>query len=250
MKGMEYLYELFGSMPRGGPGTNESTRRAFEMIPALPEDPLILDLGCGHGVQTLELARVSGGRIIALDNHQPFLDILMGKAKEEALDERIVPTNMSMLEMDFDDGIFDLIWSEGALYNMGFQKGLEKGFQLLKDHGYMAVSEMVILSTDPPAPVMEYLEREYPPVRDVQGNIEMIRAEGFHLMGHFTLESRAWLECFYDPMEKELNRLEERYRGNGTALEFFGEMRNEIYMYRKYGQFYGYEFFVMHKRGR
>ncbi|MBN1334071.1 MAG: class I SAM-dependent methyltransferase [Synergistales bacterium] len=250
MEGMEYLYELFGSMPRGGPGNKRSTRRAFELIPALPGDPFILDIGCGHGVQTLELAHMSGGRVIALDNHHPFLDILMEKAREEGLDDRIEPVCMSMLEMDFEEGTFDLIWSEGALYNMGFPEGLRKGRTLLKEDGYMAVSELTILSKDAPDPVMEYCKREYPPIRDVQGNLEMIRAEGFHLVGHFTLDSSAWLECFYEPMEKELERLEGKYRGNETALGFFEEMRNEIYMYRKYGQFYGYEFFVMQKRGR
>ena len=248
MEGMEYFYELFESMPRGGPGNSESTRRAFQMIKVLPEDPLLLDIGCGHGVHTLELARISGGRVIALDNHQPFLDILMEKAREEGLDDRIVPACMSMLEMDFEEGTFDLIWSEGALYNMGFPEGLRKGRTLLKGGGYMAVSELTILSQDPPDPVMEYLKREYPPVQDVKGNFEIIDAEGFRLTGHFTLDSTAWLDCFYAPMEKELDRLEGKYQENENALAFFSEMRNEIYMYRKYGQFYGYEFFVMQKK--
>jgi len=63
MEGMEYFYELFEALPRGGPGDNRSTRRAFNTIPKLPEQPLILDIGCGPGVQTIELAKISKRQI-------------------------------------------------------------------------------------------------------------------------------------------------------------------------------------------
>ena len=102
MDGMEYFYELFEALPRGGPGDNKSTRKAFNTIPNPPEQPLILDIGCGPGVQTIELAKLSKGTIIALDNHQAFLNKLIKKAKEEQLLDHIVPKNKSMLDMDFE----------------------------------------------------------------------------------------------------------------------------------------------------
>ena len=140
MEGMEYLYELFEALPRCGPGDNESTRRAFNSIPKPPNHPFILDIGCGPGVQTIELARLSEGKIIALDNHQAFLDKLMKKAKDEGLLDRIVPKNISMLDMDFEENTFDIIWSEGALYFMGFQEGLRRCHQLLKNDGLMDIT--------------------------------------------------------------------------------------------------------------
>ena len=82
MEDMQYFYELFCGLPRGGPGDNKSTRKAFGYLKNLPTEPLILDIGCGHGIQTLELAKISKGKIIAIDNYQPFLDILKKKAKE------------------------------------------------------------------------------------------------------------------------------------------------------------------------
>ncbi len=88
-------------------------------------------------MQTLELARISKGKIIAIDNYQPFLDILKQNAVNEKFEKRIIPKNQSMLEMDFKNGTFDLIWSEGALYFMGFQNGLKKCYQLLKKGGYL-----------------------------------------------------------------------------------------------------------------
>ena len=133
---MEYFFELYSGLPRGGPGDNQSTRKAFSYLKNLPVEPYILDIGCGPGMQTLELARITRGRIVALDNYKSFLDVLMKNAGKEGLDKRIFPTSQSMLEMDFKDNSFDVIWSEGALYQMGFQNGLKKCCQLLKNGGY------------------------------------------------------------------------------------------------------------------
>lgn len=247
MEEMEYLYELFESMPRCGPGNDETTAKAFEMITDLPENPVVLDLGCGPGVQTLELARLTGSRIIALDNHQPFLDEMTRRAYASGLSAYIEPIKMDMFQMDFKDNTFDLIWSEGALYNMGFQKGLRKCNKLLKRGGSMAVSELVLFSEDTPAEVMIYLESEYPDIKDIKGNLRLIKTEGFEVLSHFSLGSEAWLDNFYIPMEKELDHMENKYRENEVASVFLSQMRQEIEMYRQYGDFFGYEFFIMKK---
>ncbi|MGD9044484.1 MAG: class I SAM-dependent methyltransferase [Desulfobacterales bacterium] len=247
MEGMEYFYELFESLPRCGPGDNISTRKAFNTIPNPPVHPLVLDIGCGPGVQTIELAKLSKGSVIALDNHQAFLDKLTKKAEMEALLNRIVPKNKSMLDMDFEDNTFDIIWSEGALYFMGFQNGLRRCHQLLKDDGFLAVTEIVYLVNNPPAPLIEYFEKEYPDIKVVKDKIELIRNERFHLISNFTLPKSSWLDSFYLPMEEELTRLNRKYQGNEIALGIFEQMKNEIDLYKKFSDFYGYEFFIMQK---
>jgi SAM-dependent methyltransferase len=247
MEGIEYMYELFEALPRCGPGDNESTRRAFNTIPKLTKQPFILDIGCGPGVETIELAKLSKGKIIALDNHQAFLDKLMKTARDKGLVENIIPKNISMLDMDFDENTFDIIWSEGALYFMGFQNGLRRCHQLLKSDGYLAVTEIVFLVPNPPTPVIQYFEKEYQDIKVVKDKIKLIQNEGFNLISNFTLPESSWLDSYYLPMEEELSRLNKKYQGNEIALGIFEEMKNEIDLYKKFSDFYGYEFFIMQR---
>jgi len=247
MQGIEYFYELFTGLPRGGPGDNRSTRKAFSFLNDLPYEPLILDIGCGPGMQTLELARISKGKIIALDNYQPFLDILMQNAIKQGLDDRISIKNQSMLEMDFKNKKFDIIWSEGALYQMGFQNGLKKCYQLLKNKGYLGVTEGVLFNLNPPKDVLTFWE-EYPDVKDIKSNIALIENEKYHLLTHFSLPKSAWIDNFYSPMQIKIAKLKVKYHNNQVALKILKSAEREIELYKKISDYTGYEFFIMQKK--
>jgi ubiquinone/menaquinone biosynthesis C-methylase UbiE len=246
MESIKYLYELMELMPRCGPGSNQFTRKAFRIIKDLPDDPNILDIGCGPGVQTLEIARLSKGQIIAIDNHQAFLDTLIKNAKDQNINN-ITAKNMDMNKMDFPEDSFDLIWSEGALYFLGFASGLKRCHQLLKPKGYLAVTHLVYLADQRPKQVSEYLEAESSEMMTVQSNIEIIKNTGFDLIGNFTLPKSAWLIDYFAPMELQLVLLKQKHQDNKTALDVFEAFSHEIDMYRQYSEYYGYEFFIMRK---
>jgi len=171
---------------------------------------------------------MSNGTIIALDNYQPFLDILMQNAIKMGVDERIIPKHQSMLEMDFKNNTFDVIWSEGALYFMGFQKGLKRCHQLLKKKGYLTVTEAVFLLSTIPKPLQKFWNEGYPDIKDVRSNITLIQNEGFELFAHFTLPKSSWIDTYYSPMEKRINDLKKKYYNNKIAFKYLKSVKKKL----------------------
>jgi len=246
---MKVFFEIHSDNPREGPGDFDSTKRAFESLNNLPKNPVLLDIGCGPGKQTFDLLEISNIKISAVDNYQPYLDSIEEKVKIKNLENRLKVSNQDMTNLDFEQERFDIIWSEGALYFLGFQDGLKRCHQLLKDKGYLAVTELVYTVSNPPNAVVEYFGSEYPDINNIAGKIELIRKEGFGLISHFTLPESAWLDSYYLPIEKEIPRLHKKYQGNEVALSVFEGFKNEVDFYKKYSKFYGYEFFIMQKIG-
>ena len=244
---MDLFFEIHSDLPREGPGEAASTRRAFALLGGLPEQRRLLDIGCGPGLQTLELARISAASIVAVDTHQPFLDTLARQAAREGLAERITTLNRSMFALDFEPGSFDVLWSEGAIYIMGFERGLREWQPLLKKGGYLAVTELSWLKPAAPAEITAFWDADYPGMHTVDENLAAIERTGYREIGHFGLPESAWWEDYYTPLEKRIGVLSEKYRGNAEALAFLQESQREIELYRQYSDWYGYVFYVLQK---
>ena len=241
----EFFYELFSDIPRQGPGSDECTRKAYMSLPNLALQPNILDVGCGSGMQTLELARISRGRITALDNYQPFLDDLGRRAKSEGLDNRINILNGSMFELPFARGTFDLIWSEGAIFIIGFEKGLREWKAFIRQGGYLVVSELSWIKPDAPDELRTYLEGEYPAIKNIAQNTEIVRQADYDEVANFILPKSGWWDNFYNPLQGRINQLRHKYAGNRQALMVLDDGQLEIDMYKKYSPYYGYVFYLM-----
>jgi ubiquinone/menaquinone biosynthesis C-methylase UbiE len=156
----ELFYQVFEPLPRQGPGCTGATRKAYSYLPTLPKDAKILDIGCGSGSQTRELANLTSGIITAVDNYQPFLDTLTTWAQKDGLSERIRPLYASMDSLPFEKEQFDLIWYEGAIFIIGFEKGLATWKPLLKKGGYMVVSDAAWFESNPPGELVQWWEKE------------------------------------------------------------------------------------------
>jgi len=233
---------------REAPGSTEMTRRAFDLCEGLPAAPRVLDIGCGPGTQTLELAELCDGTFVAGDLHQPYLDRLNEEAHRRGLAERIRTVRADMTQLDLAPGSFDLVWSEGAIYNMGFRAGLEAWRVLLADGGCLAISEATWLTDDPPEPARVFWDEGYPAMQSVDANLRAIRESGFRSLGHFVLPAACWLD-YYACLESKMVELESDYVGDAEALAVFAAERREFDLYREFGEAYGYVFYVMRKEG-
>ena len=242
----EIFFEIHQGLPREGPGRNDYTRKAFDMLPSL-DRPQIIDIGCGPGNQTIELARLSGGFVIGLDNHQPYLDVLEEKIRKDGLSERVKAKNGSMFSMDFPEESFDIIWAEGSIYIIGFERGLKEWRKFIKAEGFLVVHEMTWLKTDPPSEIAAYWRRMYPGITTIPENLEIISRCGYKVLGHFALPEEAWWEEYYDPLEERLSQLRTKYQDDQEALKILDNEQEEIDLYRKYSEWYGSVFFALKK---
>lgn len=223
---MESFLEIYGAVPRAGPGSHESTRRAYELMSGLPERPRILDIGCGPGVQTVDLLKISGGCVLALDFLPLMVERTRSGAAQAAVADRLEVLEQDMKQMDFAPASFDVIWSEGAIYNLGFENGLEAIKRLVRPGGHVAVSEAVWLKPDPPSPVLEFW-RQYPEIDTVENKLAVIDRLGYEQADPFVLPEDAWTADYYDPMESLLAGKSKEWEGVPEALAVIEEARHE-----------------------
>lgn len=244
----DIFFEIHKDLERESPGGNDCTRKAFQMLPKM-DSPSILDVGCGPGAATIELSKLSKGHVIGIDTHQPFLDRLMQKIHEAGLSNRVEALNCSMFEMDFPDENFDVIWGEGSIYIIGFERGLKEWRRFIKPRGYLVVNEMTWLKSNPPKEILDFWEECYPAISPISENMKMISSCGYRLIGHFPLPEEAWWKGYYNPLEKRIQGLRKKYKDNPKALELLAEEQREIDLYRKFSSWYGSVFFIMQKTG-
>lgn len=246
---MELFFELFSGLPRQGPGDSESTRRALSLVPPLSSESRILDIGCGTGAQTMELALSSPASIVAVDLHPPFIEELARTASSIGVDGRVQACVGDMAHLAFPARSFDLVWSEGAIYSMGFDAGLVAWRDLLRSGGHLAVSELCWFRPDPPRECAEFFAVEYPAMRDVAANRVAVERAGYDLVGDIRLPASAWWGDYYHPLERNLDAFRARHAGDAVAVEIASQTEREIELFRRFSDWYGYVFFVMRKRG-
>jgi SAM-dependent methyltransferase len=239
----QIFWEIHRDLPREGPGSDQSTLRAFEMLPKLPAAARILDIGCGPGMQTIALAHASQADITAADTHQPFLDDLMRRAALAGVADRIHTCNASMFDLKFDQP-FDLLWSEGAIYIIGFERGLRAWRSLLKPGGLIAVTEASWLKPNPPQGPRQFWQEAYPEMGSIEQNLTHLSAAGYRSLGHFTLPASDWWDNYYHPMAARIENLRKKYPNNPEALAGLDLEYAEIELYRQYSDWYGYVFYL------
>lgn len=240
----EIFFEVYESLPRQGPGNHASAARALGLCHELPEFPAILDLGCGVGGQTLQLAEMTSGSIVAIDSHAPSIERLQAAIAERGLSQCVSAVVGDMARPGQPPGSFDLIWSEGALYNIGLRNALDVCHGLLRPGGYLVFTDAVWRRENPPPAVKAGFDLDYPAMGWLDDDVAAIQDRGFELVGHFTLPDEAWWDDFYTPMEARIGELRGKYANDDEALAILDRLAEEPEMHRRYSDFYAYEFFV------
>jgi SAM-dependent methyltransferase len=249
-KAQQVFFDVYAGMPRAGPGSRACTARALSIAGALPRAPRLLDIACGPGMQTLDLAELlPDAGIVALDNHQPFLVEVARRAASRGAGGRVTTVRADMASIPFPSHSFDLVWCEGAAYIMGLESALRAWRPLLAPEGKLALTEAVWLRPDPPEPVRRCFASGYPGMADVPSCRKLVGDCGYALLDDFVLPEGAWRENYYEPMCARLAQLAPIYAGDLVGEAVLADFRAEIEMYERFAAYYGYVFLVMSARG-
>jgi len=204
---------------------NKYTIKAFRLLPEL-EKPRILDIGCGSGVPTMELARLCNGEIIGIDIDQDLLDSLSRKIEQEGLTNRVKAIKCSLLDIKFPDNSFDIIWAEGSITTLGVEKSLRGWNRLLKPKGFLVIHDEI----------KHFFEKRH-----------IVASCGYKLIEHFPLPEEAWWEEYYCPLEIRIKELYKKYSNDPDALEVLNIHQNEVDMVKASPKSFQSVFCIMQK---
>lgn len=241
------FFELHSGNPREGPGGKAFTYKALDMLEGLPVHPVILDVGCGPGQQSLDLAEAGPATIVALDYYRQYLEQLAARINTVS-HRRLRLVQADMAALPFADHSFDLIWSEGAIYIIGFEKGLHLWRPLIKPGGFVALTEITWLKPNVPKEVSDYWQSAYPQMSDRTGNRERIQRAGYQWLADFTLPPSAWWDNYYESLASKMDRMHKQYGHDPHAAGVLKNERREMDLYRRYANWYGYVFYLMRRR--
>ncbi|QCS49147.1 methyltransferase domain-containing protein [Picosynechococcus sp. PCC 11901] len=248
MADYQLLIDLHKDAERQGPGGNPETKLALDLLGIDKTAPLkIADIGCGTGASTLVLAEQLNAQITAVDFLPDFLEVLETRAKQKELSEKISTLCCSMENLPFNDAEFDVIWSEGAIYNIGFEKGIKDWHRYLKPGGLLVVSEITWLTNFRPLEIQKYWEVEYPEIDLASAKFALLEEHGYSPIGYFVLPERCWLENYYQPMQARFQDFLKRNNHSENAHSIVEMETREIELYEQYKAYYSYGVYIARK---
>lgn len=238
------ICEYFSLIERQGPGSNEVTIKALSFIDGLSTESRIVDLGCGTGGQTMVLAQHAPGNITGIDLFPKFIDLFNANAAKCKLQNRVKGVVGSMENLPFREEELDVIWSEGAIYNIGFERGLNEWSKFLKTGGYVAVSEASWFTNERPEEIAQFWKDAYPGIDSIPNKVAIMQNAGYVPVATFILPENCWVDNFYMPQEKAQEVFLDKYAGNDFAEGLMANERREAQLYAKYKEYYGYVFYI------
>jgi SAM-dependent methyltransferase len=242
-KYIKALIELHRGLERQGPGDTDFSNYIISQIPELPTNPRIVDIGCGAGAGALFLADKFRSKVRAVDISREFLDELEDRAKQRGLDHLVEAIECDMRSLDWKPGTIDLLWSEGAAYNLTFEGALKAWRPLMAANGIAVISEMSYFTSEVPESVSVYWQNAHPTIGTESENSNYANSSGFEILGIHRLPSKAWWDNYYGPLRENMNSF--KHSEDSTMQTVIKETEGEMKLFEQHEKHYGYSFYIM-----
>ena len=243
----DLIIETHIGLERQGPGSLEMVVKALSFIDGLSKDSRVADLGCGTGGQTMVLAQNIAGSITGVDICPDFINVFNANAEKLNFGERVHGIVGSIEKLAFQKEELDLIWSEGVIDSIGFEKGLTYWHDFLKKGGNIAVTCPSWLTDERPAEIEKFWIDAVQGLGTVAENIRAMQKAGYEFIASFVLPQKCWMENYFIPREAAEKTLLGKYAGNKTVEAYVKDDKYEVELYLKYKQYYGYVFYIGQK---
>jgi len=241
---MDLIIESHVGLERQGPGSPEVIAKALGFIDDLDKISRVADLGCGTGGQTMVLAQNIAGNITGVDICPDFINVFNDNAKKLNLEARVNGIVGSIEELSFQKEEFDLIWSEGVIDSIGFEKSLNYWNGFLKRNGYIAVTNPSWLTDERPAEIEKFWGDAVGGLGTIAENIGTMQKVGYEFITSFVLPEKCWTDNYFIPREAAEKALLKKYGENKIVEDYVKDDKYEVELYSKYKQYYGYVFYI------
>lgn len=201
------------------------TRKAYSLLPRMTP-PRILDIGCGSGLATMELAILSGSEVVGIDINETVLVEMRRRIEDAGLGHRVKAVNASLFDTGFaDEESFDILWEEGALHLFDPAMSLSACRLLLKSGGFFVIHETAIW--------FEGIRKQLPAV-------------GFAVVNELLLPRGLWWTAYYAPLEVRIRRFREEH-GEDIDLDALAQYEREIAMVKADPDQFDCGFYILKK---
>ena len=203
----------------------EHTRKAFALLPAL-DRPRILDIGCGQGVPTMELARLGGGEVVGIDIDETALTRFRQRLEQSDVSDRVTVHRCSLFDSGLIAESFDVLWEEGVLHLLEPARSFIECHRLLRPEGFLVMHEKLVW--------FEAVQQRLP-------GWGMVLEDRHLLPWHF------WWTDYGAPLERRVREFRESH-GDAAGSPELTRYANEVAMIKADPDQFDCGFFILQKR--
>lgn len=245
---LQLLVDLHINNKRQGPGSDKTFQRALELSEIdINSELQVADIGCGTGASTIALAKKTKSKITAIDFVPEFLNRVNESAVATNVSSQIKTVQADMAELPFEKEQFDVIWAEGAIYNIGFENGIEKWSNFLKPKGTIVLTEITWLQKDLPKELKEHWHTEYSEIDFASNKLRQLELNNYMPIAYFPLTEEAWIDGYYGPLEAGFKSFLKRNNNTKATQSIIEAERQEIALYKKYKDYFSYGCYIAKK---